>query len=155
MKSFAPRSFQLCSHSCMIGYLMLKLFSILKTFLSRAIQKLAVCMNIEKVHYFSEVSQCYQLYIHNNVLLPPGKNFSGRYCFFGVLLMFAGALSLEGLNGSQPNFHTRLGVWIGSNPIENGHRWFNRLAAILEKQCFNAPGGLILASSSFHRYQMF
>ena len=43
------------------------------------------------------------------ILLPPEKNFSGRYCLAVRLffLMFAGALSLERLDGSQPNFHTR------------------------------------------------
>ena len=43
-------------------------------------------------------------------LLPPGKNVSGRY-FLGLLFSFffyvAGALSLQLLDGSQPNFHTR------------------------------------------------
>ena len=55
-----------------------------------------------------------------------------------VFFMFAGALFLERLDGSQTNFHT--------TPIANGRRRFNRLAAILEKHCF--PGGLIQASSS-------
>ena len=78
-----------------------------------------------------------------------------NYCFpEGILLgcvcflMFASALSLEWLDGSQPNF---LQGWIGSNPIENGRLLSNRLAAIVEKHCFPAPGGLILASSSSNR----
>ena len=39
----------------------------------------------------------------------PEINFSGRYCFGleGIVFMFVGALSLERLSGSQPNFHTR------------------------------------------------
>ena len=37
------------------------------------------------------------------------QKISGRYCFALRLffLMFAAALSLEWLDGSQPNFHTR------------------------------------------------
>ena len=39
------------------------------------------------------------------ILLPPGKNFSGRYCF--ALLFYFNVCRLERLDGSQPNFHTR------------------------------------------------
>ena len=47
-----------------------------------------------------------------HIFLPPVKNFSGRYCFalrlvfFLFFFMFAGTLSLEWLDGSQPNCHT-------------------------------------------------
>ena len=53
---------------------------------------------------------------HSKVqFLLPEKNFSGRYCFalrlfFFFFFMFAGALSLEWIYGSQPNCHTR---WTG------------------------------------------
>ena len=65
--------------------------------------------------------------------LPPRKNFFLKvlFCavsvftarkelfrkvFFFFFLMFVGALSLERLDGSQPNFHTRCGVvdWLES-----------------------------------------
>ena len=65
------------------------------------------------------------------------ENYSRKVLFWAVSV-FA-SVSLERLDGSQPNFH----------PIENGRCWFNRLAAILEKHCFPAPGSLILTSSSF------
>ena len=61
--------------------------------------------------------------------------FCAALVFFSLFLMFAGTLSLERLDGSQPNFHTR---WRGRlNPIENGCHRLSRLAAILEKLCFH------------------
>ena len=42
----------------------------------------------------------------------------------------------------------KLEGWTDSNPIKNGNRRFNRLATILEKYCFPAPGSLNQASSS-------
>ena len=72
-------------------------------------------------------------------LLPPEKNFSGRYCFalclffFVFCFMFAGALSLERLDGSQPNFHTRWRGGLARTLLKMSFNRFNCLAAILEK----------------------
>ena len=79
--------------------------------------------------------------------LPPGRYCFGCVCFY-FFFMFARALSLEWLDGSQLKFHTRWRGKLARTLLENGRCQFNRLAAILEKHCFPAPGGLILASSS-------
>ena len=73
------------------------------------------------------------------------EKFSGRYCFALRLFffMFVCALSLERLDGSQPDFHKR---WRGGRA--QTRRQFNRLAAILKKHCFPALSRLIMASSS-------
>ena len=67
--------------------------------------------------------------------LPPRKNVC-EHCIFRM----AWRISTK--------FSHKVEGWTGSNPIENGRHRFNRLAAILEKHCFPAPGGLILASFS-------
>ena len=49
-------------------------------------------------------------------------------------------------------FSHKVEGWTGSNPIENERHRFNRLAAILEKHCFPAPSGLLLASYIYMYY---
>ena len=62
--------------------------------------------------------------------------------------MFAGTPSLEQLDGSQPNFHTRWRGGLAQIVLKIGIVALTIWQPSWKKHCFPAPGGLILASSS-------
>ena len=69
--------------------------------------------------------------------------FWAAFFLFPSFLCLQSTLSLERLDRTQLNFHTR---WRGGLA-----RWFDRLATILEKHCFLALSSLIPSSSSFFK----
>ena len=95
----------------------------------------------------------------SSYFLPPGKIFSGRYCFWlhlffcffyrpertfpeGIVLRCVCFFVLFNVCGHSifrttwrisTKFSHKVEGWPGSNPIENGRHRFNHLAAILEK----------------------